>query len=207
MDSKCWRPHPHESEVPTISGNKLLAFQVVGQGGHRVRVAGTVIAALPDGTVFIRDGATALGVQLISPVSLSAGTWIEAIGFPKMQRFSATLASASIVQQEPGPEPSATEASVADLLSGTRDNDLVVVTATLSGCFRTEGGHVMVLQDRGGTIRAQVPPLEHEPPTGARVRVTGICQVESSTISGVKSLPRAVNQIVMAFVSSGGAGG
>ena len=184
---------PLESELPKISGSKLLAFQVVGQGGHRVRVAGTVIAALPDGAVFIRDGTTALALQLLSPVSLTTGTRIEAIGFPKMQRFSASLASASIVQQEPGPEPSATEASVADLLNGTHDNDLVAVTATLSGCFRTEDGHVLVLQDRGVTIRAQVPPLEHEPPPGARVRVTGICQVESSTISGVKSLPRVVS--------------
>ncbi len=184
---------PPESEVPTISGSKLLAFQVVGQGGHRVRVAGTVIAALPDGAVFIRDGTTALGLQFLPPVSLSTGTRIEAVGFPKMQRFSAALASASLVQQEPGPEPWATEASVADLLSGTCDNDLVAVMATLSGCFRTEDGYVLVLQDRGGTIRAQVPPLAHEPPTGARVRVIGICQVESSTISGVKSLPRMVS--------------
>lgn len=184
---------PAESDVPMISGGKLLAFDVLGQGGHRVRVAGTVIAAFPDGAVFIRDGTTALGVQLLSPVSLSTGTRIEAVGFPKMQRFSASLASASLVQQEPGPEPSATVASVADLLNGTRDNDLVTVTAALSGCFRTEDGHVLMLQDRGNTIRAQVPPLEHEPPTGARVRVTGICQVESNTTSGVKSRPRTVS--------------
>lgn len=186
-------PASAESEVPLISGSRLLAFQVVGQGGHRVRVAGTVIAAFPDGAVFIRDGTTALALQLLVPVSLGAGTRIEAVGFPKMQRFSASLASAGIVQQEPGPEPSPTGAGMADLLKGTHDNDLVAVTARLSGCFRTEDGHVLVLQDRSGTIRAQVPPLEREPPTGARVRVTGILQVESSTVSGVMSLPRMVS--------------
>jgi signal transduction histidine kinase len=184
---------PPESEVPTITGSKLLAFQPVGQGGHRVRVTGTVIATLPDGAVFIRDGATALGLQLLTPVSLRPGTRIEVLGFPKMQHFSASLASAKIVQQEPGLEPLATEARMADLLHGTHDNDLVVVTAELSGCFRTEDGHVLVLLDRGKTIRAHLPTLERDLPTGARVRVTGICHVESSTTVGVTSLPRSVS--------------
>lgn len=192
---KVLKAAPPVEEVPVISGSKLLAFQVVGQSGHRVRVAGTVVAAFPDGTVFIRDEMAALGLQFLPPVPLNAGTWIDAIGFPRMQRFSASLASANLVHQEPGPEPSAIEAGLNDLLKGTHDNDLVTVTAVLSGCFRAEDGHVLVLQDRGRTIRAQVPPLEHEPPAGARLRVTGICQVDSNTTtaSGVQSLPRTVS--------------
>ncbi len=45
---------PPVQDVPTPYASKLLAFRVVGQSGHRVRVAGTVVAALSDGTVFIR---------------------------------------------------------------------------------------------------------------------------------------------------------
>ena len=184
---------PPEKDVPTISGSKLLAFEVPGLGGHRVRVAGTIIAAFPDGEVFIRDGTTALRLQFLPPIPLSVGTRVEAVGFPKMQRFSASLVSASVVHQEPGPAPSAVEVSLGKLLDGTHDNDLVAVTAVLSGCFRAEDGHVLMLQEHDRTIRAKVPPLGHEPPLGARLRVTGICQVESNTASGVKSVARTVS--------------
>lgn len=52
---KVLKAAPPVQEVPTISASKLLAFRVVGQNGHRVRVAGTVVAAFSDGTVYIRD--------------------------------------------------------------------------------------------------------------------------------------------------------
>ena len=184
---------PAAHEVPTISGSKLLAFDALGQGGHRGRVAGTVTAAFPNGEVFLRDEATALRLQLQPPILLNAGTRIEAIGFPKMQRFSAVLANASLVWQEPGSEPSPAEVKLGDLLNGAHDNDLVVVTAALSGYFREEGGDVLVLHENGQTIRAQVPPLSKELPPGTRLQVTGICQVEANTASGVESRPRVVS--------------
>lgn len=187
-----------EGEEPAISGSKLLAFDVLGQSGHRVRVAGTVVAAFPDGEVFLRDEQTPLRLKLLQPLSLSVGSRIEAVGFPKMQRFSAALVSASIVRQEPGPAPVAVGIRLTDLLSGAHDNDLVTLTTVLSGCFRTEEGHVLVLHEGGQTIRARVPLLAHDPPPGARVRVTGICQVESNTASGVKSMPRTVSLLCRA---------
>lgn len=182
-----------EGEVPVISGSKLLAFDVLGQGGHRVRVAGVVTASLTDGQVFIRDGAAALRVQFSPPAPLAAGTRIEALGFPKMQRFSAALTNANLLQQEPGPAPSPAEVSLHDLLKGSHDQDLVSVTALLSGYFREEEADVLLLEKDGRTIRAQIPPLPRELPTGARVRVTGICRVESNTASGVESHPRSVS--------------
>lgn len=192
---KVLKAAPPVQDVPTLSAGKLLAFRVVGQNGHRVRVTGTVVAAFSDGTVFIRDEATALGLQLHPPLPLNAGTRIEAVGFPKIQRFGASLVNAHLIHQEPGPEPQAIEASLTDLLNGAHDNDLVAVTATLSGSFRAEEGQVLVLQEGGRTFRVSAPLLEHEPPTGARVRVTGICQVDSikMTASGVQSVPRTVS--------------
>jgi signal transduction histidine kinase len=192
---KVLKAAPPVQDVPTISASKLFAFRVVGQSGHRVRVAGTVVAAFSDGTVFIRDEATALGLQLQPPMPLSAGTRIEAIGFPKIQRFGASLVNTRLIQQVPGPEPPAIEASLTDLLNGAHDNDLVAVTATLSGSFRAEEGQVLVLQEGGMTFRVSAPLLEQEPPAGSRVRVTGICQVDSikMTASGIQSLPRTVS--------------
>ncbi|MEZ0386139.1 MAG: sensor histidine kinase, partial [Verrucomicrobium sp.] len=111
------------------------------------------------------------------------------------QRFGASLVNTRLIRQEPGPEPPAIESSLTDLLNGAHDNDLVAVTATLSGSFRAEEGQVLVLQEGGRTFRVSAPLLEHEPPAGSRVRVTGICQVDSikMTASGIQSLPRAVS--------------
>jgi len=186
------KPAPKLEAIPTISGSRLLAFNVAGQGEHRVRVQGTVLSSFSDGTVYIRDETTALSLQFFPPVSLSAGTWIEAVGFPWMQRFSASLTRATLVKQTPGAPLPETQAGIYDLMNGTRDNDLVMVTATLSGCFRTEEGHELVLQEDGLTIRAQVPHLDYEPPVGARVQVAGICQVKSNISTGIKSLPHTV---------------
>jgi len=190
---KVLEPAPEEGEVPLISGSNLLGFQVGGQAGHRVRVAGTVLAEFPDGSVFIREGATSIEVQLVPSPSLPPGTWIEVVGFPMMRRFSASLSHANLLRSVPGEEAHAIESSVKGLLNGTRDNDLVSVMGSVSGCFRTEDGHLILLQDQGRMINVRVPVLEQEPPSGSRVRVTGICVVESSSISGVKSLPSAVS--------------
>jgi len=184
---------PPEREVPMISGSKLLAFDGLGANGHRVRVAGTALAAFANGEVFIRNETMALRLQFPPSVPLSVGSRVEAIGFPKMQRFSAALVSASVVRHEFGQPPFPVGVSLGDLLRGAYDNDLVAITAIVSGYFRAEEGDVLVLQESGQTIRAQVPPLGQELPVGARVRVTGICQVESNTASGVESRPRSVS--------------
>lgn len=186
-------PAPPEGEVPRISGSRLLAFDVLGQAGHRVRATGTVIAAFPSGEVFMRDDTAALRVQLSQPLELSVGSRIEALGFPKMQRFSASLISASIIRQEPGPSPSAVDLGFDDLLKGTHDNNLVAVTGLLSASFREEKGSVLVLQEQGKTLRAQVPGLDQELPLGARVRITGICMIESNASSGIESKPRTAS--------------
>lgn len=184
-------PAPQENEVPKITGSKLLAFDALGKNGHRVRVAGTVTAAFSDGEVFLRDETASLRLQVSPPPALPVGTLIEVIGFPKMQRFSASLINASLIRQEPGPEPTPAFVPLRELLSGAHDNELVTVTGVLSGAFRAERGDVLVLQENDRTLRAQVLPLDELPPTGARVRITGICQVESNTASGVESRPRS----------------
>lgn len=182
-----------ENQVPVMSAGQLLAFDAVGQKGHCVRVKGVVIAAFPEGQVFIRDETTALLVQLPAPPPLIVGAQIEVMGFPKMQHFSAVLINATITRQETGTAPSAIEVGVEDLTKGMHDHDLVSVTGVLSGYFQEEDGDVLLLQDKGRTIRTQVASLDQGLAPGARVHVTGICTVESNTASGLESRPRTVS--------------
>lgn len=183
-----------DAHVPIIPGTNLLAFKVTGQGGHRVRVAGTVVASFADGSVYLRDGTAAFGLQLSIPAVLNPGDDVEAVGFPQMQRFSAKLSRAAILRQSTGTEPTATPVSAADLLKGNYDNDLVSIAGTVSNLFRAEDGHVLVLQGDGRrSIRVHVPAMEFSVPLGSEVRVTGVCLVEGSKDAGFKSLPSTVS--------------
>lgn len=179
--------------VPLLTGSRLLSFGAAERGGHRVRVAGVVIAAFPDGEVFLRDETTALRLQLQRPVALPEGTRVEVIGFPVMERFSASVVHASVLRQEAGEVVPPVEASLTELLDGRHDHDLVRVSGEVSGTFQTEAGLVLMLQEGGRSIRALVPPLAQELAPGTRVRVAGICRVESNTASGVTSTPRTVS--------------
>lgn len=183
-------------EAPRLSAEQLLNFDAAGQGGHRVRVRGTVLAAFPRGEVYLRDEASAIAVRLLGaepgPVP---GELVEVAGFPEMDRFSASLADATLVAREPatGPvEPVA--ATFAQLLEGGRDGDLVRVTATLIDRFRTDAGEVLVLQQGSRSLRAHLPEAAAAGLTpGSQLSVAGICQVESTLGSEYRSTPASVS--------------
>jgi signal transduction histidine kinase len=181
--------------VPLISSRQLLNFDVGGQEGHRVRVRGTVLASFPRGDVFLRDEESAIAVRLMptSPVPLP-GDVVEAIGFPEMDRFSASLADAEIVPLESGaPSPEALASSISQLLEGTRDGDLVSVTATLVDHYRADSGEVLLLREGAQTLQALTADLPGDLLPGTQLRVTGICRVESTRGSEYRSTPESVS--------------
>jgi signal transduction histidine kinase len=185
---------PLES-VPAISSQQLMNFDVEGQEGHRVRVRGRVLAAFPRGDVFLRDEESAIAVKLLAtaPVPM-AGDVVEAIGFPEMDRFSASLVDAEIVASEPGAEsPAPVVSAVAELLEGTRDGDLVTVTATLVDRYRTDSGAVLVLQQGAHSLQAHAAAMPDNLPPGTELKVTGICQVESTRGLEYRSTPESVS--------------
>ncbi len=185
-------PAPAESAVPIISGADLLSFRVTGQGGHRVRVSGKVLASFPNGEVYVRDGDIAVCARLANPAAIAPGSQIEVIGFPAMQGFSASLSDAVVLRQEHASVPPAVPVSLTTIFDGARDNDLISLVATVAGAFRTEDGGVLVLQDQGRSIRAYLPDLALEQTVGSQVQVTGICLVESTQAGGFRSKPVGV---------------
>ena len=192
---------PAPESLPRASPEQLLAFDVAGQAGHRLRLRGTVLAAFPGGKIFLRDEETAFGVLALSPrPAVAAGDQVEVIGFPEMERFSAWLVDARVIDQNgaTGP-PEAVEATPADLMKGHHDGDLVAVAAEVSDSYRTKAGGVLVLQEGGRTLSARVPGRSGDAfPVGARLRVTGICQVESASGSQAqyRSEPESISLLV-----------
>ena len=194
-DFEILKPAPNSEAVPAASPEQLLNFNVSGQGGHRVRVEGTVLANFPRGELFLRHEAASIGIRLLSPDgSIKAGDHLAVMGFPEMERFSASVVDASVIDRIPGisqPEPVAT--SISELMKGSEDGNLVSVSAAVSDWYRAGTGSVLVLQDDGRTIQARTPTLPDALSAGALIQVTGICQVESTRDLQYRAEPESVS--------------
>lgn len=188
------RRAPVLDAVPGLSPGELLRFDVEGGDGHRVRIAGTVLAAFPSGEIFLRDGDSAVGVRLLSPaLEISVGDRVEVAGFPEMDRFSGSLVDAVVVsfdENEVVPPPIAVEGPA--LFDGSHDSDLVSFAATVGDWYRLDRGGVVVLRVGDRTIQARVPELPDSLSSGSSVEVTGICQVEATRGSQYRSHPETI---------------
>lgn len=187
-------PAPAMENVPVVSTKQLLTFDVEGQGGHRLRIGGEVLAVFPGGELYIRDEASAVGVRLEEEEDeLQIGDRIEVIGFPAMAKFSASVVDAILLQRVSGPLPAPVESKMADLLDGESDGQLVSVEATITDSYRTPLGQALVLQDGEKTLQAQVPSLSSPLEPGSLLRVTGICRVETLRDADYSTRPASVS--------------
>jgi len=186
---------PKAAEIPGISATELLNFSVEGQGGHRVKMSGTVLAAFPGGKLFLRDEGSAIGVRLLFPDgAIEQGDELVVIGFPEMNGFSASLADASVLVREKGdhpPEP--TILPIRDLMNGEADGDLVSIEAELIDLYRTGSGGTLTLQKDGVTLQARTPNFPEEMTPGSRVRAIGIFQIETTRAFSYRSEPESVS--------------
>lgn len=205
------QPAPPLAELPVTSVVTLLQFGAADEPHHRARVLGTVLAAFPDGRVFLRDAtpppppreqpkdaaplpqqSPSIAIRLTTPASLSVGQKAEIIGFPIMAGFSASLADAQVISSgETSDLPAAAAAvSLKEFLDGSHDADLIRLTApaVLNDFFRTVDGYELRLTSGGTPLRAfllqaATPDLE----IGTVVGLTGVCLVESSKDRGFRS--------------------
>jgi signal transduction histidine kinase len=174
---------PPLGAVPQISAEELLTFQVSGRGEHRVRIEGVVTAVFPHEQVFLQQGDLAFGVRLATPTPLSVGDRIVVAGFPEMDRFSASVVDAMVVERASGTAPAAVQIESPDKLDEALDGKLIAVTGVLRDIFKTEEGNTVLLAGKQRTLQTRLPEAVTPPPIGARVQVTGIYQVESAVAS------------------------
>lgn len=216
---KILKEAPSVAVLEPISAARLLRFDPARMEGfgHRVRTAGTVLAAFPDGQVFIRDltaevlvpsspnpnpkakaadaRPAALALRLAKARLLEPGQTVDAAGFPNMDGFSASLVDA-VVLSVGGPENRQVmpvEVTVTHIREGTLDADLVSLEAELVDAFRTGSGWELRLVSPEMPLRALLPDAGEVdmPRPGSLLRLTGICRVESSTDKGFRSRPES----------------
>ncbi len=181
-------PAPPAADVPQVTAEELLAFRVTGLGEQRVRLAGSVVATFGSDQIFLQQGAMAFAVRLGQPTAVLPGDQVTVVGFPSMERFSASVVDAEILARAPGPLPAPVEVETVDELfarpgdsfPGKHDGHLIRVTGTVRDAFKGEEGTVLLLQGRQRTLQARLPAGVEMPVAGSLVRVTGICQVETA---------------------------
>lgn len=182
------------AEVPHISAEELLAFRIAGHGQQRVWIEGGVTAVFSRDQVFLRQGEMAFGVRLSVPTTLSPGDRVAIMGFPEMDRFSASVVDAELVSRQPGPALAPVRLPSPDDLGELHDGNLVSVAGTVRDVFKTDGGTALLLQGKTRTLQARLPEGVEAPANGSRVQITGICQVETVAItSGFTSQPGIVS--------------
>lgn len=194
-------PAPPASDAPAVSAEALLAFRVTGLGEQRVRIQGTVSAALDPDLAFLQQETRAFAVRFGRPTPLKAGDQVTVVGFPSMEQFSASVVDAELIERQPGPAPGPVDLpSINELfegpggLNGRYDGFLVRVVVTLRDSFKNEGGTTLLVQNGTRTIQARVPEGIELPPPGSLLRLTGICLVETAvTGSGFASRPGLIS--------------
>ncbi len=151
---------------------------------RRVRVQGDVTYHAPDGRLWLADATG--GVEVRGPVPaepLAPGTRVEALGFPAAGIHGVALADARYRGVGQGVAPAPVPISPTQALSGPYDAELVQIEGVVINRSTTRDATVLTLEDRRTTFLAVAPPgvsfedLEE----GSRVRVTGICQLETDT--------------------------
>ena len=200
-------PAPPAADVPSLSAEELLAFSVRGLGEQRVRLEGIVTAAFGGELAYLEQAGAAFAVRFGRAAALAPGDRVAVVGFPSMDRFSASVVDAEVLARTPGPAPAARDIDSVDELygksgdqrPGRHDGHLVRVTATVRDAFKSEDGTTLLVQGGQRTATVRLPELEEAPPAGARVRLTAICQVETAVSgSGFQSRPGLISLRVTA---------
>jgi hypothetical protein len=174
-------PDPFDQAVHPVE--RLFQFDPDGVKGHRVRVQGSVTALGPGGAVYVRDESGGLRVELdAAPPPLQAGDVVDVVGFPERGEYSPVLKSATarVLRQGPRPEPARIDAAGA--LTGEHDSLPVRIEGVLVDHSPERGGAFFLLRSGDHTFPVHV---ERGYPSGltvgSRVRVTGLCLVQSGS--------------------------
>lgn len=175
--------------APVRSVSSLLQFSPSADYKHRVHTRGVVTYQQPGEAVWLRDEMSGLQVQTKEPEELHPGDAIDVVGYVRYGAAAPVLEDALFRRSSSGPAPEPVE------LSGTtnasdHEEDLVSIEAVLTDVQPVMKGWALTFQDKSFTAflrqaMADRTAIDWQP--RSRVRVTGICSVNSSEERAVTS--------------------
>jgi signal transduction histidine kinase len=174
-------PAPDPARLPVVPVDNLLRYTLEGTSERRVKVQGIVIAAQPGERFFLREGGRAIQVESRSTESFRPGDVVEVLGFPQMGSYRAFLADASVRHNGTVAPPAPQSMTIAELLKGTHDADLVALEGQLVASYAGPDSAVLAMQVENTTFRVRCARLgAPDWPVGSRLAVRGICRIAGS---------------------------
>jgi signal transduction histidine kinase/CheY-like chemotaxis protein len=182
-------PHAGAFETAIQPIHDLLQFSPSASPGHRVHIRGTVLAAVPHGSLWLRDTTGSVIVRDYGDIDLAPGNVVELAGFASPGMFSPQIQESLIKKVALGPAPLPMAISPEEALTGNHDAQLVQIDARLLDQFTNGEERVLVVRTGRSTFTARgnnrLPYFE----TGTVLRLTGICSVTAQRFRGV-AVPR-----------------
>lgn len=159
---------------------------------RRVTLTGVVTRQLPGRSLHLRTPGRAIYIETDGTAPVAPGDRVEVSGFPDVDEFSPFLADAAYRRVEDGPPPEPVVPTLAALLDGSLDDELVRIDATYIGGEEGREGFTLVLQEGDVVFNAharleQATGMADRLRPGTRVRLTGVC----STVVDSDRRPRS----------------
>jgi len=168
-------------DQPPVSVRDLLRFRPDSRS--RVRVDGTVTAAFPDGSVYVRVEETGLLLRTTNAPEMQPGDFVQAVGFPLLEEGQVVLEDALVkVEREDEPVEPRFVRLERLVMDPALADQLVEIDAHLVDLFQQEDQVLLALEESDQQVLAQLTlaPGESLPPSAVNswVRVIGILQFE-----------------------------
>ncbi len=189
--------------APVEPARALFRWSGVAASGHRVHVRGEVTWR-SGRQLYLRDASGDIGVTLWSgAVDVNAGDRVDVTGFAEAGELSPVLRDASLKRGTAAAAAPAMPVAVTagGLMRGTFDGALVTVDAQVVSV--EEGGEPLIVLQAGDLPLTAVAPAGPDqarswlPPAGSRVRLTGVCRVQTDPLDNPRVL-RAVQLLLRA---------
>ncbi len=169
--------------VPGVSISKLMQYRSGTDGDHRTRVSGIVTYYRAGESLIIENGGRALLALTSQFGKIAPGDQVDVVGYPAPALAGPFLQDAVFRYIGQGPTPTPTRVTIADLASGTLNDNLVSIEGTLLQRNSEPHGMILLLQNGSTFFRAELADVKYATPLdrlriGSRVRITGICVID-----------------------------
>lgn len=173
-------PSPDPFAQPLVSVARLMQLRPGETDRRRTLTSGVVTRRPSDTTFFLREGNLGLKVESKGPVDFGPGAVVEAAGFPAMADGLAVLQHAVVRVVGTSTAPSPVGPTIAELLEGTHNSDLVKIQARLVDWTATGPSVTLILQSGKHLFKA----LYHQrdaalrlPEKNSLLNLAGICVI------------------------------
>jgi diguanylate cyclase (GGDEF)-like protein len=158
----------------------LLQFSPTHDMAHRVRIRGTVTYANRYGSTWIRDATGGVMIKDHDAAGLAVGDLVDVAGFPEIGGFGPVLGGSRVQRLQSGVPPLPVRVAAEEALKGDFDGQLIEIEGKLVDRLQQPAEQVLAVKS-GETIFNANLPGGGEPglEPGTRVRLTGICSVET----------------------------